>query len=284
MSNTINAALIVDSVSNQAQTVLANRLAALRLFSTDFSSDVKRPKDVVQVPIASAGSSTLTNPTAFNDIGGSTLGKTTVTLNHIYQPFGLEYTDLQNDIRLENITKVNLDAIADAIWAAATAPITVANFGAATVTAADTAVTPTSGDLAKLWKGVSKAQRKGLIVNAGIYANLIPTNSLGLNLQAGAYGFEEGVFYASAFPSEAKLAGFAVSKEAVAVAAAKPAMAGFDGQMVAQQEIAIEGLGLSVYFNLWADMATRSHIASFELMFGSAKGVTTGTLASVYNP
>jgi hypothetical protein len=284
MANTINADLIVDSVSSQAQTVLANRLAALRLFSTDFSNDVKRPKDVVQVPIATAGSTTLTNPTAFNSIGASTLGKTTVTLDHLYQPFGLEYVDLQNAIRLENITKVNLDKIADAIWAAATAPITVANFGAATVTAADSAVTPTSGDLATLWAGVSKAQRKGLVVNAGIYSSLIPTNSLGLNLAAGAYGFEEGVFYASSFPSEAKLAGFAVSKEAVAIASAKPAMAGFEGQMVAQQEIALADLGLSIYFNLWADMATRSHIASFEVMFGSAKAVTTGTLASVYNP
>ena len=42
----------------------ANRLAALSNFSTDFSSDVKRPKDVIQVAVASAGSATLTNPTS----------------------------------------------------------------------------------------------------------------------------------------------------------------------------------------------------------------------------
>lgn len=284
MANTINASLIVDTVSTQAQTVLANRLAALSLFSTDFSNEVKRPKDVIQVPIATAGSSTQTNPTSFNSIGGSTLSKTTVSLAHIYQPFGLEYGDLQNAIRLENLTKVNLDAIADAIWAAATAPITVANYGAATVTKADSAITPTSGDLPKLWAGVNKAQRKGLVVNAGIYSNLIPTNTTGLALSQGAYGFENGVFYASQFPSEAKLAGFAVSKEAVAVAAAKPAMEGFEGEMLASSEIAIADLGMSVYFNLWADKSTRSHVASFELMFGAAKGVTTGTLASIYNP
>lgn len=284
MSNTINGALIVDTVSAQAQTVLANRLAALSLFSTDFSNDVKKPKDTIQVPVVSAGSATQTNPTAFNDIGGTTVGKTTVELNHIYQPFGLEYGDLQNNIRLENLTKVNLDAIADAIWEAATAPITTTNFGAATVTKDDEDVTPTSGDLAKLWAGVSKAQRKGLVVNAGIYSNLIPTSTLGLALSQGAYGFENGVFYASAFPSQAKLAGFAVSKEAVAVASAQPAMQGFQQNMIASSIIPIGDLGLSVYFNLWADNVTRSHVASFELMFGSAKAVTTGTLASVYNP
>lgn len=284
MSNTINAALIVDSVAAQAQTVLANRLAALALFSTDFSNDVKRPKDTIQVPVVSAGSATQTNPTAFNSIGGTTVGKTTVTLDHIYQPFGLEYSDLQNDIRLENLTKVNLDALADKIWEIATDSITIANFGAATVTAADSAVTPASGDLAKLWAGVSKAQRKGLVVNAGIYSNLIPTSTTGLPLSAGAYGFENGVFYASAFPSESDLAGFAVSKEAIAIASAQPAMQGFQENMLAQSIIPIEALGLSVYFNLWADNATRSHVASFELMFGSAKAVTTGTLASVYNP
>lgn len=284
MANTINSALIVDTVAAQAQTVLANRLAALAAFSTDFSSDVKRAKDVIQVPLATAGSTTQTNPTAFNSIGGSTLGKTTVSLAHIYQPFGLEYGDLQNAVRLENITQVNLDAIADAIWAAATAPITVANYGAATVTAADSAVTVSSGNLAKLWAGVSKSKRKSLIVNPGIYSNLIPTSTTSLPLSEGAYGFEGGVFYASSFPSEAKLAGFSCDKSAVAVASAQPEMAGFRENMLASQEITLPDLGLSVYFNLWADNATRSHIASFELMFGAAKGLTTGTLASVYNP
>jgi hypothetical protein len=162
MANTINSALIVDTVSEYGLTKLANRLASLSHFTTDFSADVKRPADVVQVSLSTAGSTTVTNPTDFSTIGASTLGASAVTLDHLYQPFGLSYGDIQNGIKLERIVQINMDKLADAIWAAATAPITVANFGAATVTGADSTVTPGSANLRALWAGVSKAGRKTL--------------------------------------------------------------------------------------------------------------------------
>lgn len=284
MPNTIAAQLIVDTLAAQTQTVLANRLAALSHFASDFSSDVKRPKDVVQVAIASAGSATQTNPTSFNSIGDSTLGATAVTLNHLYQPFGLAYSDIQNAIRLERLVKINLDKLADSIWAAATAPITVANFGAATVTAADSAVTPGSAQLKALWAGVSKAGRKALIVNPGIYSQLIPTSTTSLPLSEGAYGFDGGVYYASSFPSEAKLAGFACAPEALAMAAAAPSLDHVRDGMLVSEVVPVESLGLSIYYNVWADKSTRNLVASAELMFGASKAVTSGTIASVYNP
>ena len=284
MPNTINSALIVDTVAELSLTSLSNRLAALRNFASDFSSDVKRPKDVVQVALSTAGSTTLTNPTSFNSIGDSTLGATAVSLNHLYQPFGLSYADIQNGIKLEKILKINMDKLADSIWAAATAPITVANFGAATVTAADSAVTPGSAQLKALWAGVSKAGRKTLIVNPGIYSQLIPTATTGLPLSEGAYGFEGGVYYANVFPSEAKLAGFACSAEAIAMAAASPDLDSVGNQFLVREVVPIEGLGISVSYNVWVDASTRNLIGSMELMFGAAKGITSGTIASVYNP
>jgi hypothetical protein len=284
MANTIAAQLIVDTLAAQSQTILANRLAALANFSTDFSSDVKRPKDVVQVAVATAGSTTLTNPTSFNSIGDSTLAATSVTLNHLYQPFGLSYADVQNAVRLERLVKINLDKLADSIWAAATAPITVANFGAATVTAADSAVTPGSAQLKALWAGVNKAGRKALIVNPGIYSQLIPTSTTSLPLADGAYGFDGGVYYANLFPSEAKLAGFACSPDAIAMASAAPALDNVRDGMLVSEVVQLEGLGMSIYYNVWADKSTRALVASAELMFGASKSVTSGTIASIYNP
>ena len=284
MPNTIAAQLIVDTLAAQSQTVLANRLAALSNFSTDFSSDVKRPKDVIQVAVATAGSTTLTNPSAFNVIGDSTLAATAVTLNHLYQPFGLSYSDVQNAVRLERLVKINLDKLADSIWAAATAPITVANFGAATVTAADSAVTPGSAQLKALWAGVNKAGRKALIVNPGIYSQLIPTSTTSLPLADGAYGFDGGVYYANLFPSEAKLAGFACSPDAIAMASAAPALENVRDGMLVSEVVTLEGLGMSIYYNVWADKSTRNLVASAELMFGASKSVTSGTIASIYNP
>jgi hypothetical protein len=284
MPNTIAAQLIVDTLAAQSQTILANRLAALSNFSTDFSSDVKRPKDVIQVAVATAGSTTLTNPSAFNVIGDSTLAATAVTLNHLYQPFGLSYSDVQNAVRLERLVKINLDALADKIWATATAPITVANFGAATVTGADSVVTPGSAQLRALWAGVNKSGRKALIVNPGIYSNLIPTSTTSLPLADGAYGFDGGVYYANLFPSEAKLAGFACSPDAIAMASAAPALDNVRDGMLVSEVVTLEGLGMSIYYNVWADKSTRNLVASAELMFGASKSVTSGTIASIYNP
>jgi hypothetical protein len=284
MSNTIAAQLIVDTLAEQSKTVLANRLAALSHFASDFSGDVKKPNDTIQVAIASATAATQVNPTSFNNVGGTTLSATSVSLDHVYQPFGLEYSDIQNAIRLERLVKINLDALADKIWALATAPITVANFGAATVTAADSAVTPGSAQLKALWAGVSKAGRKALIVNPGIYSQLIPTSTTSLPLSEGAYGFDGGVYYASAFPSETKLAGFACSSDAIAMAAAAPSLDHVRDGMLVSEVVTLENLGLNIYYNVWADKSTRSLVASAELMFGANKAVTGGTIASVYNP
>jgi hypothetical protein len=284
MSNTIAAQLIVDTLAEQSKTVLANRLAALSHFASDFSGDVKKPNDTIQVAIASATAATQVNPTSFNNVGGTTLSATSVSLDHVYQPFGLEYSDIQNAIRLERLVKINLDALADKIWALATAPITVANFGAATVTAADSAVTPGSAQLKALWAGVSKAGRKALIVNPGIYSQLIPTSTTSLPLSEGAYGFDGGVYYASAFPSETKLAGFACSSDAIAMAAAAPSLEHVRDGMLVSEVVTLENLGLNIYYNVWADKSTRSLVASAELMFGANKAVTGGTIASVYNP
>jgi hypothetical protein len=284
MPNTINSALIVDTVAELSLTSLSNRLAGLSNFASDFSGDVKRPKDVVQVALSTAGSTTLTNPTAFNVIGDSTLGATAVSLNHLYQPFGLSYADVQNGIRLEKILKINMDKLADSIWSAATASITVANFGAATVTADDDDVIPGSAQLKALWAGVSKSGRKTLIVNPGIYSQLIPTATTGLPLSAGAYGFDGGVFYANLFPSEAKLAGFACSPEAIAMAAAAPDLESVGSDFLVREVVPVEGLGLNVYYNVWVDKSTRNIVGSMELMFGANKAITTGTIASVYNP
>jgi hypothetical protein len=279
MSNTIDSALLQDSIAQQTKTVLSKRLAALNLFASDFSSDVKKPKDTVHVPIASATASTAVNPTSFNSIGGTTIGKTSVSLDHIYQPFGLSYSDLQSAHRLERLIQINLDAMADKIWALATAPVTVANFGAAVVDSAESAINATSGDLPSLWAAVHKSVRKGLVVSPVIYSNLIPTSTTALNLGDGAYGFENGVHYATSFGGETGLKGFACSPEALVMAAAVPALA--DNDYMVSDSVTLDSIGLSVSYNVYSDKSTRSLIASLEVMFGAAAGLTDGTMAMI---
>jgi len=285
MANTISTDLIVDSVSSTAQTVLSNRMAPLRFCAKDYSLDVRKPKDVVQVKLATAGSSTQINPTAFDSIGGSTLAASPVTLAHVYQPFGLEYADLQNGFKLADIVQVNVDKFADKLWEIATAPITVANFGAAAATAASASVTPSSGEIQKMWAATAKADRTALVLNTVSYANLIPTSTQGIDLlREGAYGFANGVFKASAFPSELKLAGFAIAPEALAMANAAPELSFAQGEFIVAERYTVEKLGLTVWYNLWFDPASRSYVGSLETMFGCNKAITNGTIGALYNP
>ena len=91
-------------------------------------------------------------------------------------------------------------------------------------------------------------------------------------------------YYASSFPSEAKLAGFACAPEAIALASAAPSLDHVRDGMLVSEVVTLEGLGMSIYYNVWADKSTRSLVASAELMFGASKAVTNGTIAAVYNP
>jgi hypothetical protein len=282
MANVFDSGLVVATISQQVQTVLANRLAPLRLFTSDFSNEVKKAKDTIQVPIVSATSATSVNPTNFEPGSNVTVGKTTVTLDHVVQFFGIDQADLALGHRLENLVKINVDALADKLWSIAITPITTTNYGNATVTT--TTITPGSGHLASLWAAISKSTNKGLVVTPSIYSALIPTNADFLPLQNGAYGFDQGVYYANTFSGAvAGLDGFACSREAVCVAAAKPMIdpAVSSQFQISDQVVTLDQLGLSVYWNVWGSTNNRAVNASIELMFGSAPGLTSNTMALI---
>lgn len=284
MPNTFNAALVQDAITSATLKKLPARLAALRVASTDFSTDVKKPGEVVRVAVATAGSTTQVNPSTFNSIGGTTVGAEAVTLEHLQQPFGLSFADLQNGHKLERLIGINLDKLADKIWEKFTTPLTVANFGAAVATAADSSFTPGSAQLKALWAGVSKSRSKALITNAGIYSNLIPTSTTSLALEAGAYGFEKGVFYASSFSGEAKLAAVAIDESAIAIASAQPSLDHVRGNFLVDEAVTLPDLGITIYWNVYTDMSTRNLVASAELMFGAAAAVKVDSCALALNP
>lgn len=281
MANAFDSALVVDTISQMTKTVLANRLAPLRVFTTDFSDEVRKPNDTIQIPIVSATAATSVNPTNFEPGSSTTVGKATVTFDHLFQPFGLSVSDVANGHRLERLVQINLDALADKIWSVAITPITTVNFGAAVVTT--TTITPGSGHLATLWSTISKAGRKGLVLTPDIYSKLIPTNADFLPLQNGAYGFDQGVYYASSFSGAVSgLDGFACSPDAVCVAGAAPAIdESIASQFQIRESVTLEQLGLTVYYNVWGSTANRQVNASLELMFGSAAGLTSGTMALI---
>ena len=281
MANVFDSALVVATISEQVQTVLANRLAPLRIMSTDFSNEVRKPKDTVQVPLVTDTSATATNPTDFTPASNVTVGKATVTLDHYAQFFGITQAELANGHRLENLVRINLNALADKLFSVAITPITTVNFGAATVTT--TTITPGSGHLATLWSAISKADRKGLVVTPEIYSKLIPTNADFLPLQNGAYGFDQGIYYANSFSGAVSgLDGFAICPEAIAVASAMPPIdPAVANLLYVSDNVTLEQLGMTVMYNITASQSTRTVTASVEVMMGSAAGLTSGTCALI---
>ena len=171
--------------------------------------------------------------------------------------------------------------MADKLWSIAITPVTTVNFGAAVVTT--TTITPGSGHLAKLWAAVSKSDRKALVVTPDIYSALIPTATTNITLGNGAYGFENGVYYASNFTGAVSgLDGFAISPEAIVVASAAPAIDPSVSQSFAISEsVTLDQLGMTVAYNVWGSTSNRQVNASIEVMFGSAAGLTSGTAALI---
>ena len=275
MPNSFDPSLITDVLRDTAITVLQSRLAPLNAFSTDFSADEIAPRKTVQVPIATSGSTTLVNPSSFES-GDSALDNVAVTVNQYAQPFHVTNNELQQGHRLERLAKINLHQLANRIIDVALAPVTEANFGAAAVDV-NSADQFSPAELKTLWASLKDGDVRNVVLDGSLYAQFLPTNLESFNVaangrNAGMYGFD-GFFYNNRFNGAGvSILGFACSPQAIAVASGLPASSPVDAAMLAQDVITIPDLGLSVQYNLWTSSATRSLWASYDVMFGAAKG------------
>jgi len=275
MANTFDSALVTDSLRDVAITVLQSRLAPLNAFSQDFSADPLKPRATVQVPIATAGGTTQTNASNFES-GDSTLDNVAVSVSQYSNSFHLTNDQINGGHRLEKIAKINLHQLANIIIDVALAPVTAANFGAATIDV-DTAGDVTAASLKTLWAAIKDGDSRNLIVDGSIYAQFLPANLDAFQLAAGGknvgmYGFDFFSYNNRWDGAEATVKGFACSPQAIAVASGLPAndIAGSD--MMAVENIEIPDLGLTVQMNMWVSRATRAVWASYDVMFGAAKG------------
>jgi hypothetical protein len=280
-NNSFDSSLVVATISEMAMTILANRLAPLSVFTTDFSSEVAKPKEVMKIPLVNEVGAVQTDPTNFEPGLATTVGVATVTLAHLFQPFHIDASELAQGHKLERAVQRAMDSLADGIWAAAITPITTTAYGEAVVTT--TTITPGSGHLATLWGTIPKATRKGLVVTSAIYSRLIPTDTQKFELAPGAYGFNNGIYHASSFTGAVSgLDGFACAPEAIAIGAAMPLIPdSVRSQFQESGSVTLEQIGITIGYNVWGATATRRVHASLELMFGAGTGLTTGTMALI---
>jgi len=277
MANTFSASLLIDTLSEQVITTLGNRLAPLRAFSSDYSTDPLRQGANVQVPKATAGSTTLTNASNF-ETGNTTVSNVNVLVSHYSQPFHITSAELNGGKRLENLVKINAQTFANKIIDVALAPFTTTNFTNLTVAEASFV----AANAKTLWASVAKSPMRHLILNGTAFANLLPTSGENFGLagstsyRPGAYGYD-GIILNTRFDGAAtNCYGVACGPEAVATAAGIPDMhAAVAQQMLEQSVVTLEDLGLSVQLNIWGSAPTRAVWASMDVMFGAALGDNT---------
>lgn len=269
MANTIDADLLIDTLSNQAINFLGDRLASLRAFSRDFSTDELVQSKSVQVPKITAGSSTLTNPSSF-EAGDSTTSNVAVLVSHYSQPFHITSLQYNQRLRLEMLAKANLMTLANSISDVWTALVLDANITPANTTVAQASFA--AANAKSLWGAIGKTSEKHLLLDAIAYAQLAPSDKNGFQLsETGAYGFD-GIHLQTRWTgATANTYGIACGPEFLAVAAGIPLQGpGVAQEMVAQRVVTIESLGLSVQVNAWVSRASRTLWGSYDLMFGAA--------------
>lgn len=273
MANTIASALLADVVRERVITVLQNRFAPLGAFSQDFSADQMAPLAKIQVKKATAGSTTLTNATNFEQ-GDSTLTNVEVTVAQYTQPFHLTNAELQSGHKLADLVDINLGAFADSIMAVALAPVTVGNYGAASVV--DTAANFDTDDLQTLWGDLAKADRKNIVLQGDYFAKFLPTNRESFVPGDGAFGFDGFYLNTDFTGAGSNITGFACHPQALAVASGVPVTnAAIQNLMLDQQMITIPGLNLTVAWYMWASTSSREVWSSFDVMFGAKEADTT---------
>lgn len=269
MGNTIDADLLIDTLSNKAITFLGARLAPLSAFSNDFTTDELVQAKSVQVPKITAGSTTQTNPTTFES-GDTTTSNIAVPINHYSNSFHITSAQANQRIRLEMLAEGALKNLSNKISDVWTALVLDADISTTNTTVAQASFA--AANAKAMWGQIAACANKTLLLDGVAYAQLAPSDKNAFQLgESGAYGFD-GIHLQTRWTgATANVYGLAAGREFLACAAGIPLQApGVAEKMISQKVIQLPGIGLPIQVNLWVSSSTRQLWCSYDIMFGAA--------------
>ena len=283
-ANTFASGLVVDYLADAVITVAANRLALVSAFSRNVGLDNLRPRATVQVKKYTTGTAAQTNPTSWETNNDSTLAATSVTVNQISKNFTVTQQELNQGFSLADLAAGSADLFAYGISDVLTALMVSGNYGAATVIG--TAANFDSSDLPLILALAKNYRSKNLILDGGHLARIqfsgtttaaagtaaFPDGRYG-PLNNGRFGFDviaENNRWTSA---ETNAVGFVCGPDSIAIAAGLP-VGMIAGEFIEQRTVTTNN-GLSCLLSVWYSRASRSHMASYDIMFGAAAADTT---------
>jgi len=277
-ANTFASGLVVDYLADAVITVAANRLALVSAFSRNVGLDNLRPRATVQVKKYTTGTAAQTNPTSWETNNDSTLAATSVTVNQISKNFTVTQAELNQGFSLADLAAGSADLFAYGISDVLTALMVSGNYGAAT--AIGTAANFDTSDLPAILALAKNYRSKNLILDGGHLARLQFSGAANYfpdgrfdQLANGRFGFDviaENNRWTSA---ETNAVGFVCGPDSIAIAAGLP-VGMIAGEFIEQRTVTTNN-GLSCLLSVWYIRASRSHMASYDIMFGAAAADTT---------
>lgn len=278
--NTFAAGLVVDYLADAVITEMGTKLAMVGNFTRNVGLDNLRPKATVQVKkfVQAGSSATVDNATNFETSNDSELAATAVTVNQISKLFAVTQQELNQGFALADLAAGSADVFALGISKKITAVMTAANYGAGTTIG--TAANFDTSDIPAILALAKNYRQKLLLLDGGhlarlqfsAAANTFPDARYG-PLNNGLFGFE-GIFEQNDWTGAiANTAGFVCGRDAIAIASGLP-VGMIAGEFVEQRTVESTN-GLSVLLSVWYSRATRSHMASYDIMFGVAAGDKT---------
>ena len=283
-ANTFTSTLVVDYLADALITVAPTRLALVNAFSRNVGLDNLRPLAVVRVKRYTTGTAAQTNPTNWETNNDSVLAATSVTVDQISKNFTVTQQELNQGFSLADLAAGSADLFAYGISDKLTAIMTAANFG--TAITIGTAANFDSSDLPAILAAAKNYRSKNLILDGGHIARIqfsglttaaagtvaMPDSRYG-PLNNGRFGFDVIAENNRWTGAETNAAGFVCGPDAIAIAAGLP-VGMVAGEFIEQRAVTTSN-GLSALLSVWYSRATRSHMASYDIMFGAAAGDTT---------
>jgi ATP-dependent protease ClpP protease subunit len=283
-ANTFTSTLVVDYLADALITVAPTRLALVNAFSRNVGLDNLRPLAVVRVKRYTTGTAAQTNPTNWETNNDSQLAATSVTVDQISKNFTVTQQELNQGFSLADLAAGSADLFAYGISDKLTAIMTAANFG--TAITIGTAANFDSSDLPAILAAAKNYRSKNLILDGGHIARIqfsglttaaagtvaMPDSRYG-PLNNGRFGFDVIAENNRWTGAETNAAGFVCGPAAIAIAAGLP-VGMVAGEFIEQRAVTTSN-GLSALLSVWYSRATRSHMASYDIMFGAATGDTT---------
>jgi hypothetical protein len=247
-------------------------------FSRNVGLDNLRPRATVRVKRFTTGSVAQTNTSNFETNDDSTLAATTVSVNQITKSFSLTQQELNQGFQLADLAQGSADLFANGISDVVTALMIAGNYDSPVTIG--TAANFDTSDLPAILALAKNYRSKSLILDGGHLARLqfsAATNTFPdaryAALANGKFGFDliaENNRWTSAV---ANTVGFVCGPDAIAIASGLP-VGMIAGEFIEQRVVTTPN-GLSALLSVWYSRSTRSHYASYDIMFGAGVGDAT---------